>query len=1136
MKFFISFVFTLITWSLSVQKIFGQQDYYKTFEKSLTPSPSVSSLGNFGGVEVKKNSGGLQKSISFLQVKDGDISYSPSIEYFSTGIKVDDWGSRVGIGWNENIGAVISRTVKGVPDERATTRIGDSDEEFGSEDFPDFTESNYTRIDNMATSGTTTDGEYDIYSFNIFGNSGQFIVRNGQVVLLQDNNSFKIDITQTVPTFHFILTDTRGIKYFFNSEIEETRFSNDNNCDIDNPYRYGSIVTAWFIAKIVSPKNDIINFNYSYLEYDYIYDYNEYWVYSYYHTTTPSYCIDAPPSGFKSSCLRRKNTKTKLLTEVVGNNFTVSFMYSNRNDIFNEKLLKSIIFQNNNEILKNIEFTYDEILATSTFEVGLSNNLENDPWENNALRTRYFLKSLKIGNGITHQVYKFGYNNPTILPHHFSFSKDYIGCYNGKSNEGLIPREALEALQVSWASTVAIPFANRKPSLVGIAGLLNSISYPTGGKDSIIYEQNKFRTIVINKQKASFVDFFGNDANTNAYNGGLFDMNVPLEEPVELKVECYYNDDGPKQYAEEEYWAEIELWGNNGQMTFPDGSTYKQLQLGQVFNSNAYGVTNLPPNCVFVTSGVSRIAKLLFTPGDYYLVVGIYGPHTTLKVTLDYVSEISNETIDSAFVGYRVKKSISKTNNSPDVTKYFSYNVFNKIDDHINFTDSSSLVRGIYDKFYTMGAHVCSGHYNLGPTTPVLNLGGLNNYPVFTLRDRPNNSPDIYGGLPYSYQYVTEFLDDNESSFKASEYKVSSNDYARRVIIGNYGAVKILSPEIDNKAWDHGLELFRYHGSKIGNEYKIDNETRWKYKNISSEYYNYNAYKMFEFYEYNSNLELRIGNYIVKKYPLYKHWTMIDTISEVNYFRNGNSYNMVINNTLYKYNLNDKQIEEEKRNSSKNEILLKQIIRPYKMVALGRDPYGVYQRMVNNHNISPEIEVINTKSGIQSNLVRTQYFEPFPNLFVPQTIETQESNSDPFVTRVKYLRYDNRGNVLSFSKDGGIPTNYIWSYKSQYPIAKIEGIDYSNLESTLGGSLAINNFSNSNPTKFDIDNFIESFKIAYPNNHISSFFYIPHMGMKGQTDTKEMSTFFNYDSLLRLESIYDNDGNLIKFYKYNFKE
>lgn len=1094
------------------------QEYTKNFNHDLTPSPMVASLGTYGGMEVKKTSGGISKSISFFEVKQGDLTYSPSMEYFSVGIKVDDWGSRLGIGWTENITAVITRVVKGVPDERATSRLGGTRYEFGDPGAPDYTGAAYDKIRSLTFTNPSLDGEYDQFSYNLFGFSGQFIIRNNQAVLLSPHDNIKIDIVTTSPTYQFILTTANGEKYFFNSTIETTKFNSENACDIENPNSLGYTATAWFVDKMVSATGSTINFAYDLRDYSYIYDYTEFYIYSAFHGMifpNPPCNID-PFEPSKTSCLRKKDTKTWSLSTVSGDNFDIHFEYVARNDIYNDKLLSKITLMNNMGDLKEVRFGYNEIVATSSFEPALEQHLENDPWENNALKTRYFLREAEIFNkaGNLEQSYKFRYDDPSVLPHRFSFSKDLMGSYNGYINGGLVPAEAVRGKEYLG---ITLPFANRQSTLAGRTGLLSSVKYPTGGKDSIIYGQNLQTRYQLTEHRSVYTDWFGNETGIS-YDGAFFTMWVPTAGVVELRIACYHNGASGPTGVEDEYEATVELWSTDGIMQWPDGTTVKNMRLGEVF---------IPNN-----GAADPADKIFLDPAkEYWLNIHLQGEHTTLSAYMDYVSSVTNDTITGPYMGYRVEKVISQPIIGQNVIKSYNYNKFTKDGDKLNFSSTSSIITAPLDNFRVVGIYECC--YSEGFPKAY----GCISWPVFRLLPQNNYDMNKYGGLPYAYTNVTEFLDTAQTSFVASEFVVRPNGYGGEVYPPYiyYDYLEPMSPVLENSAWDHGKEIRRYYGSKRDDSYYIDRENRWNYSALTTgSYYNYSASQLKNIYGgTTSDHPYNIGQYAVKVYGLYSDFVTLDSLIETNYSREGGGYNTISNKIAYKYNAGDKLVEEEETMNSKGEVLLKQFIRPYKMVALGRDPQGIYQGMINSHLLSPAVEVVNKRNASQINLVRTNYFQPFTNLYLPETVQTQQATTDPLVTQLKYLRYDNKGNILSLSRDGGQTINYIWSYKGKYPVAKIENCDYGTIESTIGAT-NINNFTGLNPSGANIDILLLPLKTAVPKAFITRYTYIPHVGVLDVIDPKGQTVYYEYDNFQRLKAIKDHHGNIIKSFDYHY--
>jgi len=193
-----------------------------------------------------------------------------------------------------------------------------------------------------------------------------------------------------------------------------------------------------------------------------------------------------------------------------------------------------------------------------------------------------------------------------------------------------------------------------------------------------------------------------------------------------------------------------------------------------------------------------------------------------------------------------------------------------------------------------------------------------------------------------------------------------------------------------------------------------------------------------------------------------------------------------------------------------------------------------YASMVSRFNISPVIEKITTWPSGQVESLRTNYTDYGNSMILPSSVETGiNGNYEP---RISFHAYDSKGNLKGASQFGGAKTFYLYSYNSQYPIAEIKNADYAAVESALGTS-QIATFSNLvSPDKAAVDNFLLPLKTALPNAHITSFSYEPLVGMTSQTDAKGMTTFYEYDSFGRLENMKDQNGDIVKNYKYNYAD
>ena len=93
------------------------------------------------------------------------------MSYFAGGIKVSQLATWVGLGWSMNAGGVISRTVRGIPDETST---------YGWIDDPTTADAlNFSSDMGLLKpyADLSKDPAPDFFSYNLPGKSGKFIYR-----------------------------------------------------------------------------------------------------------------------------------------------------------------------------------------------------------------------------------------------------------------------------------------------------------------------------------------------------------------------------------------------------------------------------------------------------------------------------------------------------------------------------------------------------------------------------------------------------------------------------------------------------------------------------------------------------------------------------------------------------------------------------------------------------------------------------------------------------------------------------------------------------------------------------------------------------------------------------------------------
>lgn len=126
---------------------------------------------------------------------------------------------------------------------------------------------------------------------------------------------------------------------------------------------------------------------------------------------------------------------------------------------------------------------------------------------------------------------------------------------------------------------------------------------------------------------------------------------------------------------------------------------------------------------------------------------------------------------------------------------------------------------------------------------------------------------------------------------------------------------------------------------------------------------------------------------------------------------------------------------------------------------IGTSPYD---QMKQKNILSPVLEEKTYKLAANGETLlstsKTGYKQFYPTIFQPEVIQTSIGSNAP-ENRITFNSYDNKGNILSVSKDGGPKKSYIWSYNQSYPTAEVLNADnnqiaYTSFETTkddMGG-------------------------------------------------------------------------------------
>ncbi|RYY47641.1 MAG: hypothetical protein EOO06_12090 [Chitinophagaceae bacterium] len=457
----------------------------------IPPTPEASALLKADFLRVTPNTGAANFSIPLFILQSGNFSLPITLNYNSTGVKVEEIASMVGMGWTLNYGGVVSRTVMDVPDEvRDSTNNNLTPHNFST---PDYALLDYFDKENA-------DKQSDIFSF-AFGNySGRFVLDQNLNPKPLSTYNLKISIINGSFMEGFKIIADDGTEYYFqDAETSMNRNLVGTNCKTWVNEYFDEVKTSWYLTKIVLPsRQSEINFTYVSGVTRFNTGFNESLTLN---IATEQYQCSPGlgPSGSVcdvwvlkfSSCSREQYVQSKFISKIeTSSGDKVEFFYDpvEREDLIGGMRIVSFKITNYLGIpIKNGVFNSSYQIAVD----GSSNDIESK---------RLFLESIQIKDALNStsnsQVYSFSYLNYSSLPKRRSYAQDIYGFYNGKiNNTCLIPKLSLDDLNYTRFNNgngyAAVVFGDRSvDTIVSANGMLKRIVYPTGGYDSIIYTPN----------------------------------------------------------------------------------------------------------------------------------------------------------------------------------------------------------------------------------------------------------------------------------------------------------------------------------------------------------------------------------------------------------------------------------------------------------------------------------------------------------------------------------------------------------------------------------------------------------------------------------------------------------------------
>lgn len=972
--------------------------------------------------------------IPLFTLKDGSIELPITLRYNTSGIKVEEEASWVGLGWNLNMGGYITKQIVD----------GEDDRDYTFSSYKSLFYKNNPTIDTYGSIAVDENAydiianyrqdtpEYirgklapDVYYFSYPGNSGRYVVdyRDSTICLLEREQDILIDNFEgdEIENKDKTILTENGIKHCFGH--------------YGSTYEYGTynpISETFVLTYTYYPDNSHVH--YLYTKYSVSKDVN-----SVYTIGTIPETSGSSPLDYKAFLDQVQHQTSRIVTdECVPNeirtpNYLISFVTSIRNDLTNAPQLTEIIIKdrNNGTYLKRFRFSYDYFTngtsdSTDSKRLKLCSVYEVHPYDASKVENRY----------------SFNYID-TPLPGKKSYSYDHWGHPNSPNSfDAANPMPDLSDFDEIYQDIEHISLAARQGSSIYSkrhninycqAGMLSSITYPTGGKTLFEYESNSFTNVSIPSNNTIY-----NEEEGEAISTTIKDQNSSTDTRSTIITTT-----GTRTFK-------IEYQINKGYNSWEDMSG-SQIVMVNTSTGSVNTLVNMTEKCAELHASSSSsgyytgVRNITAAAGSYAFSINIpdsLGDQNGSSLNHgSFIASISYEDIDSADntatddsqsygCGMRIAsiQYFDGKSTDPVMVKRYNYD-----DPNTGLSSGILFDTPLYFKTYRVGYK-----YECSSADALMRFTYARQFEVF---DKPvQNNP--YGrSSGVGYTYVTETTDGIAGKTEYCFYNGNTTDQMLSYRVGGIMNGKLKSKIIydGNDAIHNSVHYnfakklaHSYYGVSLINQAckfpsLVNNtESGWIRDNVFAYYqdafiailYNLNTYDI----TLTSESIMQDGVTTTTNYT-YDAVTLLPKLKKVQ-MSNGNQLN-----TTYKY---------------------------------PKDINGYpYITLYDKHILTPVVEEQTTNNGalIYSRLAEINSYGNIDALYYGEDLSQNISgiSSDGVVNTSIYphctqecFRRDSRQNPVHFRLNETEDIIYIWGYGGRYPVAEIKGASYAEVQAALG--------------------------------------------------------------------------------------
>lgn len=781
-----------------------------------------------------------------------------------------------------------------------------------------------------------------------------------------------------------------------------------------------------------------------------------------------------------------------------------------------------------------------DLLGTATYNSWFS----NDDFMYYRLKLEKVWEETVEGSTVKKKpAYLFGYSSKE-LPCKASAAIDYWGYFNNKenntgvgSNNGtyhtLVPRgwdmitydNALN-FPDTYLSTHG---ADRRPDAdYAQAGMLTSLTYPTGATGYFEYEANTFLNYdyfdaARTSKTLQFTPFTVytcnaptyNPSGSNLYNGGT-DFTISTMAEYDLQTTYIKSNQQSNSYWQVIYQIPITL--------------IKYINYGnQVESTSTYTLT--PTDTLTSTGALNKTFRITLSPGKYRLIVPTLSNSTYPAAFYEIQAHINIVQPDFETKGAGVRiKSIKYVSDGDTITTNYYYTQENN-----NGSSGKLMAPFIFARQKLLIFQ--NGQYQV-----------INNQPVYPLppseirywmASGDNLTPPAACNVCYGRVTVIKSGGSDSSGKSVYEYNNSRWgdgsmwDFMRRVENPLNGML--------TDQYDYNSDGQLVH--KVHNTYQMNCvSSRLRNAVVENVYYGPsnvtggNAVNSFNAYAD----VLNGGCMMIYLYPSVQFST--DKITTTNSYYDEN--NSLLSTREVTYNqTNHLEALVRENTSIPNEYIQTEILYPTDYTN-----NSVATALIENHIINVPMEIVKSAdSGGSQYVAEAKRIDYNANGLPTFTFSLNTtgllrsnftlSNVDNSLSNyqnVEIKTYNSLGKPRLELLYGVFPTTYVWGYKGMLPVAVVRGAYDHQVQSVFGSMANWNDFEKAatpTMTTSELYNALSGISGAL----VTIYEHDPYIGVTKIIEPNGKSTTYDYDSFGRLIRITDHNGIISNQFQYNYK-